>query len=475
MSDSRSVPRPPEGIALQEEAEAVRRLSAAHRHALAALSAAQIPFIVLRAPVIESTPPCELDVLLSSHSLGQAARVLRGAQFLPKTIPLGIPGKVVFTTYENDRFHSMDVHTSVVSRGLVYMDGDRLLRRQVNRHGIPLPSCEDTLLHLVLHSLLGKCELGGKYRERIRQLASLPLEEEYMRQHLARHGLGPVFQETLAGILGKSNPEPSQLRRRARRQLLRRTPSNLLRNGRFRLAHRVRFRRRAALVAFVGVDGVGKSALVAALDQRLRGGGLRTSSVYMGCWGRFQTKAMWVRSYSPHDSPPSGESKLQATVRAFKNLGKFFLFYGGILVEQGVRYRRGVVRTSSHLVLSDRYLYDLELPFSRRYVRSGRRLRRLIYRWFPAPDIIFHLQAEPAEIRLRKAELEVDQMERFEATYREILSGSRAIPFQVEGTPEELAARITRQYWKNFLQACWRHAPPSPLRRLVAPYSNTRE
>jgi hypothetical protein len=397
--------------------------------------------------------------------LDPAAEVLRNIHFLPKTVPLGIPSKVVFATNDGDRFRSLDVHTSVVSRGLIYLDANTLLRRRCTRHGIPLPSLEDSLLHLVLHALLGRKELGGKYSERIRQLASMKLDEAYLRIHLSRFGLEPVFRQALAGILGGSSANPRDLRHRAARILIWRHPGNLLRSMRYRFAHGVRIRRRSALVAFVGVDGVGKSALVAALEKRLAKDGLRTSSVYMGCWGRFQTRAMWVRSYSPRDAPPAGETRLQAIDRVLKNLGKFPLFYGGILVEQGVRYRRGVVNTAAHLVLSDRYIYDLELPFSRRYVRTGRRFRRLIYRWFPAPDMVIHLQGEPGEIRRRKAELEEEQMERFEATYREVLGGRPVTRLRVEGTPDELAGKVLGRFWEEFLQACWRHSPRGPLRK----------
>ena len=156
---------------------------------------------------------------------------------------------------------------------------------------------------------------------------------------------------------------------------------------------------------------------------------------------------------------------LQSVERRLKNLAKFPVFYGGILFEQCVRYRRGIVASDAHLILSDRYVYDLEIPFSRRYVRAGRGVRRLIYRWFPAPDLMIHLQGTPAEVRARKDELEETQVERFEAIYREVLAGRRVVRIRVDASADELALRIVDGHWKEILGACWHHAPSNVLSR----------
>lgn len=445
------------------------RLDSVQTRALEALTSAGVPFLLLRSPV-PAEPVRDLDLLVAPAALARASQALGEAGLLPKTSPLGMASKVVFTGYEGGRFSSLDVHTSVISRGLVYLDADLLLARRVSVEGIPSPSLEDSLLHLVLHPLLGRREIGGKYVDRIRALAAGPLDEGYLRSHLSRFGLREVFDEALATVLGHAKSDPDELYRRARARLCRRVPSNLWRRLRYRLAASLRLRRRAALVVFVGVDGVGKSSLVNALEKRLSGSGLRTGTAYLGSWGRYETKARWVRSFSLRDG--AGDEPLpQTLLRGLKNIVKIPLFYGGIVFEQSVRYRRGVVLTPCHVVLSDRYIYDLEVPFSRRVVRAGGRARRWIYRLFPAPDMIFHLQGDPREIRARKAELAEDQMREFDAAYGRVLEGRGAIPLQVDAPPEELAERIVRDHWKALIRASWSHASGSllgsPVRRAV--------
>ncbi len=456
----------PEALASSDESAALGALLPIHRRVLQTLSSSGVSCVLLRLPVA-SEPARDLDLLVSSAALEAIARVLGEMGFLPKASPLGLPSKVVFTGFDGERFHNLDVHTSVVSsRGLVYLDARTVLERRVLREAVPLLSTEDSLLHLVLHPLLGRGEIGGKYSSRIRQLASLPLDWAYVRSHLARYGLGQTFDEALGAVLGHRRPDPADLTRRARRRVLVGHPLNLLGALRSQLAAVLRFRRRAGLVAFVGVDGVGKSSLVHALTTRLSALGLRTSNVYLGCWGRYQTRAARVGSFSPRDAPAVGESKAGALLRRAKNLVKFGLFYGAILFEQWVRYVRGVVRTPSHLVLSDRYIYDLEIPFSRRYVQAGQRVRGWIYWLFPDPDMIVHLQAPPEDIRARKAELTLDEMREFDAIYRGILAGRTVEPVVVDGTPEEIAARLIATRWTAFLRASWRHGSTRSLRRL---------
>ena len=452
-------------IAMVEEEAAVRLLPTAHVRALAALKDSGAPVVVLRLPAANKEPIHDLDLLVAGGAMGQVGRALMGAGFLPKTSPSGLPSKVVWATYDEGRFHGLDVHTSIISGGLTYLDAGLILSRRVERAGCTLPSIEDSLLHLVLHALLGRRELGGKYAPRIRQMAVLDQDRAYMENHLAHFGLGNVFWKALKAVLGEARTEPEALWRQARKRLLVRVPWNIVGRGRYRLAGALRMRRRAALVAFAGVDGVGKSALVSALQKTLSERGLRTANVYLGCWGRYQTRpARWVSDYSPRDRPTVDEGRKSAMLRGLKNLFKFGLFYGAILFEQAVRYRRGVVHTNAHVVLSDRYLYDLEIPFSRRYVRSGRRVRQWIYGSFPAPDLIFHLWADPNEIRSRKSELEEDQIILFDEIYRRVLAGRRAHRVQVLGSPEELASRIIEERWRDLLASCWAHAPRSAHR-----------
>ena len=445
---------------------ASRFLVPAYSKALAALKARGLTFLVLRLPVDDGEPPRDLDILVSNDSLRGACEALRGAGFHPLTAPAGLPSKVEFAHYDGTRFCSLDVHTSVVAEGLVYLDSSSLLRRRVMDGEIPLPSPEDLLLHLVLHPFLSRREVGGKYSERIRGIAALGLDRDYMAGHLSRFGLGEVFEELLSGVQGRSTPQVDKLWALARRRLLLRVPGNLLKRAGYRLASHFRLGRRAGLVAFLGVDGVGKTSLVASLQRLLSERGLRTGSVYLGSWGNYQTGAVWVRSYSPRDHPPEGEARGAAVVRVLKNTAKFELFYGGLLYEQMVRYRKGVVRSPADLVLSDRYIYDLEIPFSRQYIRAGRRLRRWIYNLFPAPDLVFHLQADPRRILERKAELKADEIERFDGIYREILAGRPVIRLAVEDSPEVLAQQILERHWQELLKACWKHAPSNPLRSL---------
>jgi len=439
----------------------------AYLGALSALKDCGADFLILRFPVPNVEPTRDLDILIAPRSLRRAVEALRMVEFRPLTAPVGLPSKVELVSYDGNSFLSLDVHTTVQSGGLVYLDAKWLLDRRVTENGLPVLSPEDSLMHLIFHPLLSGHQIGGKYSERIREITGRKLDNVYIERHLSRFGLRDAFKKILAAVLGTTGLNPAKIWPQVRRQLLIGVPGNALRRVRYRLAGRVALRRRAGLVAFLGVDGVGKSTLVATLQRLLSERGLRTASVYMGSWGNFQTGASWVGSYSPRDCPPEGETRAQALERLAKNVPKFGLFYGGLVYEQAARYRRGVVRATSDIVLSDRYLYDLEISFSRGYVRAGRRLRRWIFRLFPAPDLVFHLQADPHQILARKAELSEEEMRRFDEIYSAVLTGRRVIRVSVDAPAEVLAERILREHWRDLVGACWEHAPPNPVRSFV--------
>jgi hypothetical protein len=80
--------------------------------------------------------------------------------------------------------------------------------------------------------------------------------------------------------------------------------------------------------------------------------------------------------------------------------------------------------------------------------------------------MIIHLQALPEDIRARKAELTLDEMREFDAIYRGILAGRAVEPVVVDGTPEQIAARLIATRWTAFLRASWLHGSTRRLRRL---------
>src|SRR5262249_2528426 len=155
---------------------------------------------------------------------------------------------------------------------------------------------------------------------------------------------------------------------------------------------------------------------------------------YMGCWGHDRLPMRGVRRLVPPQESGAcmlahrlgfrvaltdpERARLTAgvslasltweTVRyAIKNAG----FYTALGVEMTVRYT-SIVRSRRPLVLSDRWIQDLEFRQGRAPFARGQRFRCLCYRFFPAPDGVVYLSTPYALVEKRKPQLD---RARFEA------------------------------------------------------------
>jgi peptidoglycan/xylan/chitin deacetylase (PgdA/CDA1 family) len=173
----------------------------------------------------------------------------------------------------------------------------------------------------------------------------------------------------------------------------------------------LRRRRRGSVVALIGPDGSGKSFLI----ERLRALGL-CDVQYMGDWF-FRLQPFY-----------------NACMRIPSPFNRFvYLFY---LVENWLRYLSVQLRKScGRTVLLDRFPGT-----NRNAVHTGilGTINRLTYRFFPKPDLIVLLMADPEVIYARKQELTPQQIKQLQVCLRDAIATDRHALLSTENADEAL-------------------------------------
>jgi thymidylate kinase len=453
-----------------------------YRDALECLVEAEVRFCLLRDRLEDLETVRDLDLLVHPADRRVTFAALERAGFVLKR-DRRLRGKWVFVRFEADRFHVLDVHAGFFQNGLEYMNARLALSRIIGPSQAPHLVPEDEFLHLLLHNLLGKKVLQDKHNVRLRALWSAGIDRTRLDEQAHARGLRAIVREALEDfepLVG----DPAVWRRtrvRARRALLRR-PGNRIGAWKYAHADRWRLRRRPVVLALLGPDGSGKTTFADALEALLRDGPLRAGRVYMGCWGHdllpmrqlrrlvppqvSHLRLLWRRCGLPvpltddekqilQNRPPSVVALAFAVPRyAIKSA----IFHTALAIEMAVRYVHGIAWSRRPIVITDRYIYDLEFRQGKVPFAHGARQRRLWYRLFPAPDGILYLTTPYDLVERRKPQLDRQQFETMDRVFRRVLAPHRALELESDAPPQEMARRFLTLHWEQLVERCNRRA-----------------
>ncbi len=412
------------------------------------LNVAAINYAILRPSSPDSPSYQEVDILVDPDHREQFVKLCETHGFYE-----GRPNptrllKDVFYRYENGLLMAFDVHFSVVSKGLVYLDYRLLLERRVFRDGGYYLSFEDQLLHLVFHCILDKCHVPLKYGEYFDLYLRENYDEAYVKTHLEMFGLYPHFKTFLTSrqVLQRNPSQCQALSNLVRQTLKRRHPKNFIRYVWRRVCRRfLQFTGIGGVfIAIVGPDGVGKSTLTSRLQKQVKE--LRQSStcVYMGPWGQsILPVSKFVRLLG---TPGTPSQRLRVPlIPQFR----WFFYLVILTVEFLVRHTVRVIpaRRNYPIVFSDRYFYDVGVGYKKHAIGQCQSLRQLFCRLLLHPDLTIFLLAKPGTVTSRKDELNELEAAAFNRAYHAIAQQLDIVIVESDEQSDKVVERVLEDIW----------------------------
>ena len=407
-----------------------------------------VRYALLRNISVDDTESRELDILVDPKYRGKLLDLAFAHGFRSEVTSSVRPLKRALVRYVGGGLLKLDVHSAMVSRGMVTMDHKVVLRRRVWRDGAFVLSPDDLRAHLVCHSILDKRCIPAKYVGVLRDLLAHDYDQEYIESHLARFGADELFRHVVTHFdeLVGDAALCEELRDRTLRRLVARRPGNLLRALWCRLAKRLRRLRgrRGVVVALVGPDGVGKTTLLARLETRLAAMHRKTTTVYMGPWGQSILPVSAILRAVGRPGEESRKLPIGLVPRV-----RWALYLVVLACEFTARYLLRVLpaRRTSDVVLCDRYLYDVATGYKNRCTGQLLWARKLLCRLYPRPNATVLLCTSPEVISARKQDLSEEAAPEVIEAYRDAAREFDMLVVDAGADAHEVEERVLESLW----------------------------
>jgi thymidylate kinase len=143
---------------------------------------------------------------------------------------------------------------------------------------------------------------------------------------------------------------------------------------------------------------------------------------------------------------------------AFRFAIKNALFHVAIAVEMSYRYVRHIALSRRPVVITDRYVYDLEFRQGKVPFVHGAWHRRIWYRLFPTPDGILYLTTPYDLVAERKPQLDREQFETMDRVFRRVLHPFHPLLVISDAPADAMARAFLTQHWETLLDRCNRRS-----------------
>ena len=326
-------------------------------------------------------------------------------------------GHYGFVKYINGKFLSFHLHIGGVSgSNISYLDSNSVFGRRKQVKKIYIPSEEDQLLILILHSFLDSGIIKQKYRKTINNLLKKQLDWGYLNEKLVEQS-NPAFADKILGYLKtKKYKKLENLRSRFRKQFYYHSLNRILRLWKIKMHYYLwviyRLFRNAPLLSFIGMDGTGKTTMTKLLKQRLDNSLITNTLIYTGR-GRnnilpiqfFGRRYVKIKSKSQKDNKKiklvnkrNISTKIIHTLTAPIFAFDLFLRYWLTIWPK---------RKTKQIVITDRYSTDIFLM-----ANVPMMLKKIMYLFFPKPSFTIYLHNHPKTLHRRKKEHPIDDLYR---------------------------------------------------------------
>jgi thymidylate kinase len=318
--------------------------------------------------------------------------------------------------FHDEGYLSLDLIHRFQRKHLRLLDAAEVLEKAApGPSGLVVPAFEHDLAYTFLFHQVNGSRIPLKYRALFD--ARTPAEWEQALTYLAaRCDLWFTGKEAFW------NADPANYKHGLRISL-----SNRMRPT-TRLAERLRYALdtlrgmtsgRGFIVTFSGVDGAGKSTVIAQVKKELEGTFRREVVLMRHRPGLLPMLNAWrlgaakAEEIATRTLPRKGTNK--GAVSSLLRFAYYFLDYA---IGQWVVYFRHVLR--GRIVLYDRYYFDFMADPRRSNIHLSRKLTTALYAFVLSPKLNFFLYADSATILRRKQELSAVDVEQLTQRYRSL-------------------------------------------------------
>lgn len=409
------------------------------------LNQAGVNYCLLRMPteLVEDARPGDIDLLVDGHDLGRFYDVLAENFDLEKLYYIQTHAQIPVIDRESGLSIKLDLHAKLyvgMSGGLFpYPIEDAVLASSELRGDIPRPAFEYEYTLLMLHALVDKSTIRNARLRHLFSLFSMAKAHQTNIYKLWERALGVGLTDSLWDALARENIDALKaLRRAILRHFGSKTP---LKSTKYFLTSQIRARSylwnwpliKPFTVAIVGPDGVGKSTLGKTMAKNPgvsyryfgnQGTLLPTTKLIHKIWKSKQGKPV----SSPVTKKDGGERKRSKPKRRswknrLKDVSTRPLLQWHHAAEMGARYLSEVTDSKHDVVIFDRYVYDMCIDHLQDISEPSwrRALTKLYLDYFPTPDLLVMLVADPDLIYQRKQEKTPAQLRAYMDAYRELV------------------------------------------------------
>ena len=190
--------------------------------------------------------------------------------------------------------------------------------------------------------------------------------------------------------------------------------------------------RHPTFFVLLGPDGSGKSSVADALTDLIREGGRSVARYH------WRPRILWSRKTEPSEGT-SNQPHLLPERGWLLSFFCYLYFFADFVLFSAARLR---LRKHGHIIVYERYFYDVRVHPRRYKLRTMPRLAAWLCYWIPKPDRIVVLVGDSEIIHSRKPELPLSEIDRQAAQLRNIFSNnSDALFFDVTKVSAERIAQ----------------------------------
>ena len=366
----------------------------------------------------------DIDVLINGKDLKKISEILKKYGFLDgrkgcTTNHIGYP-KIIFKLDNIERRIGFDFHIDGLAyNGCYYLDGRDILFRKrkiyINEKTyFYVPSNEDYLLELLLHSILDKNYFKHKYKKIINNLLSTPkLDISYVENTLTKFFGKELSHKLTDLVLNRRYDDLLTLKWKLVFALCVNKPSNIIKlvwnllrirkinieNIIKKIYYFINPSYKAPLIAIIGVDGSGKTTIANELCKVLKDIGFNARIFYLGLHKPTNPLRLIIYLYNILRKSKNDKGKKTSNdvryafvtgISLFEMIRIFLRFF-----DLYIRYIRVLIaRKMGVIAITDRFFYDLA-------VTTDKRIAKLLFKIFPKPNYVFYLYNNPKVIYKR--------------------------------------------------------------------------